>query len=361
MNKVNYYSLNGEISDWLKKTTFSQFCDALSQRVIGQDNLFLLLANVYNYHHNIDNNQPINHNMLLTAPSGTGKTETYRALKEYFGEHIPSLPVYIKDVSAITITGFKGGEPSSILSPLLDKGFNQPIGLVFLDEFDKKMMPVFDSHGTNVNQDAQFCLLTIIEGSDVEVKVQRNTSIINTEKLMFIGLGSFDFCRERKELQSKSIGFNMDEDEYDYYSRITREDMIEAGGAYELIGRFPLIVNFDRLSYDAVDSIIDKTISILQNTYDCEIELADDMRAELHQNANGKFGCRLISSMLVQNIVNQYAQAMLEGYKEKKVLVIIISSGKCSYRFRDYNQDELELVANYEEIVRNLMEEHSKE
>ena len=129
--------------------------------------------------------------MMLTAPSGAGKTETYRAIKQYFGIYAPSLPVYIRDASSITATGYKGSDPAYIVAPLCHTGLHRPVGLVFLDEFDKKILPSYNAHGENTNAEAQYGLLTIVEGSDVEIKDRGRILRVNTDKVMFIGLGSF--------------------------------------------------------------------------------------------------------------------------------------------------------------------------
>ena len=188
-----------EVKEWIQYIKFREFYDELSEHVIGQKGLFIIAANIYSYLYNVANNKPINHNMLLTAPSGTGKTETYRAIKRYFDIYIPSLPVYIRDASAITATGYRGSEPAHIVAPLTHSGLHRPIGLVFLDEFDKKIQPSFNSKGVNTNAEAQYCMLTIVEGSDVEIKERGRVSYINTERVMFIGLGAFDYFRDIKK------------------------------------------------------------------------------------------------------------------------------------------------------------------
>ena len=66
-------------------------------------------------------------NMILAAPSGSGKTETYRAFKDYFKKRIPALRLTISDVSNLTATGYRGAEPSSIVEPFLGADWNQSV------------------------------------------------------------------------------------------------------------------------------------------------------------------------------------------------------------------------------------------
>lgn len=55
--------------------------------------------------------------IILSAPSGCGKTETFRALRDYFTKEIPNFPVTQVDLNSITEEGFKGKDSISILRP----------------------------------------------------------------------------------------------------------------------------------------------------------------------------------------------------------------------------------------------------
>ena len=133
------------------------------------------------------------------------------------------------------------------------------MGLVFLDEFDKIIMPERTSTGENPNLLVQYHILTMIEGATISCEVERGIKKdINTHKLMYIGMGSFDYFREEKKKDASSIGFGLSSNDIEHYEPITREEIIKAGGCYELIGRFTLIVNYDKLTTKAINGIIDK-------------------------------------------------------------------------------------------------------
>lgn len=53
--------------------------------MLGQEEVELIVANIYNYISVLACKKKTNHNMLLAAPSGCGKTEIYRALRDLFG------------------------------------------------------------------------------------------------------------------------------------------------------------------------------------------------------------------------------------------------------------------------------------
>ncbi len=348
-----------EIQDWLKTVTFKEFHSKIKERVIGQDNLNLILANIYSYLNNAANGLPINHNMLLTSPSGSGKTETYRAIKDYFNKTIPSLPVYIKDLSSITPSGFKGSEPKHLVLPLINTGVKDPIAIVFLDEFDKKILPSMNSKREDVNMEVQYQLLTILEGGDVVFENMRNNlgmaASVNTKNIMFIGLGSFDYCRKMKEEGTKAIGFNNEDEDFDHYNDIKREDIINVGGSYELIGRFPLIVNYQKLDYEAIDLIINKYIKELKKTYNCDIEVSESLISELHKQANGNFGCRLLNSTLSEHLLKPYAKALSEEKTEDKKIVLSLSLDENSYYYRDLTKEEIDRQKFLDDINNSII------
>ncbi len=313
-----------EISKWLYSTPFSKFLAEIQKDVIGQPNLAILCANIYNYIQNIVYNTPINNNTIIAAPSGSGKTQTYRALKKYFSQAIPSLPVHIFDLSGLAPSGYRGSEKSEIVEPFFSLGLRAPAGIVFLDEFDKKLTPSITSSGNDFSKEAQAGILTLIEGGEVCSK-DKNTRI-STENIMFIGLGSFDYFRKDKEEQKASIGFSQDTiTRRDHFEYITRENMLEIGGSNELLGRFPLILNYDKLSEESVDMIIDKYLYDMSDSFDCSLEVTGEFVDVLKNSANSNFGCRLIESKIRTAILNIYTQALLEK-KDKHELEITIKS-----------------------------------
>ena len=253
--------LEHDINLWLERTDFTDFEKTISKKVIGQEELTIVLANVYNYLSNVINGNKINNNMLLAAPSGSGKTETYRALKDYFKEEIPTLRIIHFDTSQLSANGFRGVNMAEILKPFAEAGIREAVGLVFLDEFDKKLVPSFTSGGNNVNQEIQGGLLGMLEGADI--KIPGTNISVNTNKLMFIGMGSYDSFRKTKNEKPRNIGFGQNEERDEkeiFYEHITREDILSVGGTNELVGRFPFLINYDKLSKDAVLKIIDNII-----------------------------------------------------------------------------------------------------
>ena len=141
------------IKEWLGRVPFTEFRNAIHKDVIGQDNLDLILANVYNYLTNVALGNPVNNNMLMAAPSGCGKTETYRSLRNYFKTEIPELTISQVVVCVITEEGIVGAGSSILVDELMENGTNG-YGIVFMDEFDKKLIPSF-AEGANTSAAVQ--------------------------------------------------------------------------------------------------------------------------------------------------------------------------------------------------------------
>lgn len=96
-----------DIREWLDSESFKSFSTAITNRVIGQEQAELVAINVYNYLECIARGVKHNNNILMAAPSGCGKTETYRAIREYFARKIPQLDILQIDMSTITEQGYK--------------------------------------------------------------------------------------------------------------------------------------------------------------------------------------------------------------------------------------------------------------
>jgi len=345
--------VRAQIENWLMSTKYTDFLAAMEKRIIGQPDLKIVVANVYNYLINIVAQRPVNNNMLLAAPSGSGKTETYRALRDYFEDKIPDMPIYAFDTSLLTASGYKGAEPYEICAPFFNMDMEDAIGICFLDEFDKKLMPSFNSNGFDTNAEAQSNMLTIVEGTILN---SRTGGVVDTSNIMFIGLGSFDDFRKKRESVSKTLGFvtENNKETIEHFTPVDREAMIESGGTYELLGRFPVIINYGKLTEVSIRRIIKKTVTEIERNFNCDIILTEGMTDELLKVANSNFGCRTFDSVVRSNVLLAYAKAM-ETKEEDKILTITIdTNNNVTYTWRDLNEIELLERKSYEQFLERI-------
>ena len=358
LSRKNKTKLERQIEHWLDTVNYKEFNSEIASRVIGQPELNLVTANVYNYLSNIVDNDykqtTCDSNMILAAPSGSGKTETFRALKEYFSTYIPALPIYKYDLSQITSAGFKGNDAIDILAPFYDLGFMNAIGLVFLDEFDKKLKPSFAGGGMDVNEDAQCNLLTMIEGSTV---CNKNGQMVDTSRLMFVGLGSFDSYRKMREDKPRVIGYeaNNDSSEVSHYEPLTKEDIVKHGGTNELVGRFKYVINYGELTDEAVDKIVAEVVKKSSISFNCDVILSDKIQEQLREDARSKFGCRGIASTIDSLLLREYSLSLLEENEENHdvLVVTLVDKTTSTHVWRPFTEEEIDEMSSYMTIDRN--------
>ena len=313
-----------QIAKWLSTFNFKEFEKEIESQVLGQPGLKMLLLNVYLYLKSLVNSEGTNkHSVILAGPSGCGKTETYRALKAYFMKAIPKLVVSIVDINQITPEGFIGKNTNFILADL-KAAHSNGAGIVFLDEFDKKLIPEHTSHGDNVNENIQSQLLMAIEGHTLDG--------IDTSKTMFIGMGSFDAVRKGRKAE-KHIGFmaNNTDKEAVHYESISIEDMVGLGAMHELIGRFVSVINYGRLSAEAVDKIIDIRLAEISREIGYRVYISENMRSFLHSNANTAFGNRRIYSLIRESVNSALIDILEDGHAG----TILEINGKDSFSVRN--------------------------
>ena len=377
-----------QIYDWIITDPYREMLSYVQSRVMGQEDIVSVVTNIYTHLRRMIDQTPnmriqtrsSSNNMLLCAPSGCGKTETYRAIKDYFADRIPLLAVHIVDVSSLTPAGFRGSEPSSVVAPLVGYG-SEPIAIVFMDEFDKICTPSYTADHSDMHLEVQHNILTMVEGSRVETAC----GVIDTKNILFIGAGSFDgFRKVRESNENSEIGFQKDENKKsDHYAPVTRENIITSGGCYELIGRFSYIVNYHPLDKEIVLNIIDRNRELIANDFGCELILERKVLTELCEQAGSKFGCRLLDSLMRDPVLKAYGDALQSDTYGDVLVITLKDLGTYSYDFRDYTPEEMkepameavyndlynsaamsnieqQLRMNFEELLTSILGKNSK-
>lgn len=339
------------ITEWTFDYGYEDFYNFMSGRILGQKNLSIVCANVFSYLRAASRGSFINQNMLLAAPSGTGKTETFRAMKDYFNETIPSLPVFMIDTTQLTPSGFKGANLEDVFAPLITatNGTDSPIAIVFLDEFDKRLMNM-DVSADSFNKTIQYNLLSILEGANI---YDKSKDCIDTSHILFIGMGSFDDFRQTRTEVKRSIGFNTENVVPADYSSITRDTLLEMSTAPELVGRFSHVVNYSALSSDSIDAIIDKLTLDLSLYHECDIIIKKPYRDMLHTLSKSKFGCRAFNNRLSEDILSVIPEALL--HKKNDILTVTLSD-RVTYRWRKFSQKELKSMKCMEDFLSKAFE-----
>lgn len=226
-------------------------------------------------------------NILMTGPSGTGKTLLAKAMADLLG-----VPFVIANATSLSETGYVGNDVESILTRLLKEANGDveraQCGIVFIDEIDKKAMK---SENTSITRDVsgegvQSALLKMIEGCKIgvpknegRIHPQEKLTEMDTSNILFICAGAFagidDIVRKRLNIPKKGtgkLGFN--KSAYDSLSddnleallrkKISHRDLEKYGMMREFLGRHPIVCNLEPLTKSDIIDILHSDYGIIE-------------------------------------------------------------------------------------------------
>ena len=145
-------------------------------------------------------NSVVRNNAMIVVPSGCGKTETYRTIKEIIAKEISDIPVIQLDITKLTSEGFKGMDSKDFFSGLFTESVNG-IAIVVLDEIDKRLIRDCNAYGDNVNTTIQSQLLTLIEGTEFSREIDDEVVTINTSNTLFVAARAFQSIRDKRKAE----------------------------------------------------------------------------------------------------------------------------------------------------------------
>jgi ATP-dependent Clp protease ATP-binding subunit ClpX len=221
----------------------------------------------------------IKNNVLLSGPTGVGKTYLIKLIAQRLG-----VPFVKGDATKFSETGYVGGDVEDLIRDLVRQANGDieraQYGIVYVDEIDK-IAASPQRLGADVSRTGvQRAFLKPMEETEVELKVahdpisqieaiehyratgKREKQVVNTRNILFIMSGAFAGLEEivQKRVQQQSIGFEgrlaSKKQASHYLKQLKAEDLIQFGFESEFVGRLPVVAVLEELAVEDLYEIL---------------------------------------------------------------------------------------------------------
>lgn len=342
------------VAEKLEMLKPSDMLDYFKKRLIGQDKEIRKVVYLFfEYFVQVASGKNVSAvNWLLTAPSGCGKTEVYRVLRDFCKDYDIPIPVKLFDLSQYTETGYRGADVDDMVQELMtEHKETDGVAICFLDEADKKCLPSYNSMNIDTNSAMQSNLLTLIEGREIVT----DGKTFNSGKTMFVFMGAFQAIRDEKQkkvTKHATIGFSGQQDDADcekvidsFYDDITQEEIIEYGMQEELAGRLTQVINLHKLSEKDMKVLIKEKARLISEEQCVQIEVTAGAIDSLLEISYSNLGVRNVMNRLRSLVTNTLSEYYYDDNFDKSEHKIVIQSAEKTSVTKQRKKKKLEFSA----------------
>lgn len=236
-----------------KKIEVKKLIENVNKNVIDQEEAVDIIATTIAANYMTSN--PRNHaNILLTGPTGCGKTEIITSIAKEI-----QIPCVVTGMESITQEGYVGKSVDTLLAKVYQAA-NGDIklaqrGVLALDEIDKKASPKNDDATGRAVLNS---LLKILDGNIIDVNIgtsqHPNYITFDTSHLTIISIGAFAGLKEK---YGKQIGFGNNNTQETIIDDL--QPFFDYGIPEEYMGRQGVIVTLRALGFDNYLEILYKS------------------------------------------------------------------------------------------------------
>ena len=278
--------------------------DALRERIVGQDQALEAIGEAVRLSRaGLQNDRRPLSSFLFAGSTGTGKTETCKALAQFlFDTEAALIQLNMSEYSAEHSTARLIGAPPGYVGyeqagQLTEQVRRKPYSIVLFDEIEK------------ANRTVQMMLLQILEEGKLQDSQGRIVDFRNTIIVLTSNLGA--------EAMYEDGAVDEETGQLTDKAREGVQRAIQAHLAPELINRIDDILFFNRLSPASLGGIVDirlKEAGTRLASQRMSLDVSPDARSWLATNGyEPQYGARPLNRLITKTLLNPLAKAIIRG------------------------------------------------